>query len=85
VAVSAVWIRLRTELRSRWRAWFGLALIMGAFGGAIVAAAAGARRTDSVYPRFLKAENAIDIGVPIGFQDPCCASFSRPALVLRTE
>ena len=31
----------------------GLALLVGVVSGAAIAAAAGARRTDSAYPRFL--------------------------------
>jgi ABC-type lipoprotein release transport system permease subunit len=38
-----------------------LAVLAGAFGGTVIAAAAGARRTDSAYPRFLKAEKAPDV------------------------
>lgn len=74
--MSSVWIRMRAELRGRWRAWFGLALLLGVFAGAIIAAAAGARRTDSAYPRFLKSQNAYDIAVPLGFFDPCCAELT---------
>src|SRR2546428_10391980 len=74
--MSAVWMRMRSELRSRWRAWLGLALLFGLFGGAIIAAAAGARRTDSAYPRFLKVQNAYDSGVPLGFFDPCCRALT---------
>ena len=40
--MAAVWLRLRAELRSRWRAWLALALLIGMFGGAVVAAAARA-------------------------------------------
>jgi ABC-type antimicrobial peptide transport system permease subunit len=74
--MSAVWIRIRSELRHRWRAWFGLALFIGLFGGAIIAAAAGARRTDTAYPRFLRATKAYDMLVGLGFFDPCCAAFT---------
>lgn len=74
--MSAILVRVRAELRGRWRAWFGLALLLGLFGGAIIAAAAGARRTDSAYPRFLETQNAFTIGVPLGFFDPCCVAFT---------
>jgi len=59
--VSAVWMRLRSELRIRWRAWLGLALLIGLTGGAAVAAAAGARRTETAYPRFVQAQNGYDL------------------------
>src|SRR5256885_15320448 len=52
-AMAAVWIHARAELCARWRAMLGLALLVGGVGGAAIAAAAGARRTDSAYPRFL--------------------------------
>ncbi len=59
--MSAVLFRLRVEARSRWRAWAGLALLVGVFGGTVIATAAGARRTDTAYPRFVKAAKAADI------------------------
>src|SRR5690242_10930278 len=59
--VSAVWMRLRSELRSRWRSWLVLALLIGLVGGAAVAAAAGARRTETAYPRFVQAQNGYDL------------------------
>src|SRR5690242_1541213 len=59
--VSAVWMRLRSELRTRWRAWLGLALLIGLAGSAAVAAAAGARRTETAYPRFVQAQNGYDL------------------------
>jgi hypothetical protein len=59
--VSAVWMRLRSELRTRWRAWLGLALLIGLVGAAAVAAAAGARRTETAYPRFVQAQNGYDL------------------------
>jgi ABC-type lipoprotein release transport system permease subunit len=51
----------RAELRRRWRAWLALALIVGAFAGAVEAAAAGARRTDAAYPGLLAWSDAPDV------------------------
>src|SRR6184192_2439209 len=62
--MTAVLLRLRTELRSRWRTWVSLTLILGLFGGLVIAIAAGARRTDSAYPRFLEWSRAPDVAVP---------------------
>jgi len=59
--VTAVWYRFRAELRSRWRAWLGLGLLVGLAAGAVMALVAGARRTDSAYSRFLEANNAYDV------------------------
>jgi putative ABC transport system permease protein len=59
--VGAVWMRLRSELRTRWRSWLGLALLIGLAGAAAVAAAAGARRTETAYPRFVQAQNGYDL------------------------
>ena len=57
--VSAVWMRLRSEIRTRWRSWLGLALLIGLVGAAAVAAAACARRTETAYPRFVQAQNGM--------------------------
>ena len=54
-------MRLRAEARSRWRAWLGLALLIGLAGGAATAAAAGAQRTETAYPRFVQAQNGYDL------------------------
>jgi ABC-type antimicrobial peptide transport system permease subunit len=59
--MTAVLLRLRSELRTRWRAWLGLALLLALAGGAATAAAAGARRTQTAYPRFLVAQNGFDV------------------------
>jgi hypothetical protein len=57
------------ELRAGWRTTFGLALLVGVVGGASVAAAAGARRTQSAYPRFLATYGAFHTEVSTG-RDP---------------
>src|SRR6266576_2418867 len=59
--MGAVWLRLRAELRQQWRGWLALAVLLGLIGGVAVTAAAGARRTDTAYPRFLRAGHAADL------------------------
>jgi ABC-type lipoprotein release transport system permease subunit len=59
--MAAVWARARAEIRQRWRALVALSLLAGLGGGFVIAAAAGARRTDTVYQRFLVANRAADI------------------------
>src|SRR5213083_2798808 len=59
--MAAIWIRFRSELRSRWRAWLGLALLLGMAGGAATAAAVGARRTETAYPRFVAENKGFDL------------------------
>jgi hypothetical protein len=54
-------MRLRSELRARWRSWLGLALLIGLEGGAAVAAVAGARRTETAYPRFVQVQKGYDL------------------------
>ena len=59
--VTAIWVRAFAEVRARWRTWLGLALIVGVGGGIVLAALAGARRTESAYPRFAQAQRAADV------------------------
>jgi len=86
--MNAVWMRARNELRTRWRALVSLALIAGIGGGAAIAAGAGARRADSVYPRFRAATNAFDQvisvtgDVPVAHQNAVLQPATRlPAIV----
>jgi ABC-type antimicrobial peptide transport system permease subunit len=48
-------------LRSRWQGWLALALLTAVAGGAVLAAVAGAIRTDTAYPRYLAWSNASDL------------------------
>lgn len=59
--MNAVWMRARAEMRAGWRAVLSLALLVGIAGGAVMAAAAGARRTESAFPRFLESSRAPDV------------------------
>jgi len=58
--MGAVLYRFRSELRTRWRAWLGLALLIGIAAGAVIAMVAGAIRTDTAYSRFLREQRAFD-------------------------
>ena len=51
--MAMVWLWLRADVRRQWRALLGLALLLGLVGGVVLTAAAGARRTDTAYPRLL--------------------------------
>jgi hypothetical protein len=59
--VSSVWVRLRADFRQRWRAWLGLSLLIMVFFAPPLTAFAGARRTQSAYPRFLERQAAWDV------------------------
>jgi hypothetical protein len=47
---AAVWLVARSDVRRRWRSLLALALIVGVAGGIVLAAVAGARRTESAAP-----------------------------------
>jgi hypothetical protein len=64
--MGAVVLRLRSEARARWRTWVVLALLAGLAGGAVIAALAGARRTETAYARFLRSTAAFDVLVVNG-------------------
>ena len=49
------------RLRRGWRGWAALALLTAFSCGAVLAAAAGARRTDTAFPRFLAASASADV------------------------
>jgi ABC-type lipoprotein release transport system permease subunit len=49
------------QLLAAWRGWAALVLLIGFAAGVVLAAAAGAQRTDSAYLRFLEASKASDV------------------------
>jgi len=59
--MTTVWLTLRTDLRGKWRALLGLALLLGLIGGVVLTAAAGARRTDTAYNRLLSWASASQV------------------------
>ena len=72
-------LRWRSDLRNRWAAWLGLALLIAVLVGGIGAIAAGARRTDSAYPRFVRETRAPDLLV-FNSLDPSFARLAPSAL-----
>jgi ABC-type lipoprotein release transport system permease subunit len=70
--VSAVWLRATAQLRGRVRATVLLAVLVGLAGGVVLAAVAGARRTDAALPRFLDRDRVADaiVDFPDGGQQP---------------
>jgi len=84
--MRAVWVRARTDLRSRWRAWVLLGLVFGVVAGAALTAAAGARRAESAYPRFVQRYKSYDVllgGVPT--DDPAVAARVRKKIIAFPE
>src|SRR5437667_12530797 len=51
--VQAVWMAARAQLRRRWGATVALALLVGLAGGVVLAAVAGASRTETAMKRFV--------------------------------
>jgi len=74
--MGSVWLALRADVRLRWRALAGLALVLGLVGGVVLTAAAGARRTDTAYPRLLAWASAaqVDILPIVGNPTPAYAA-----------
>jgi hypothetical protein len=61
--MATVRMRLRADVRARWRVMLGLALLIGLVGGVALTAAAGARRTETAYPRLLAWADASQVTV----------------------
>ncbi|HTD49595.1 MAG TPA: ABC transporter permease, partial [Acidimicrobiia bacterium] len=83
--MAALRVCLRAGLRARWRAWLAAALLVGIAGGVVLTTAAGARRTGSAYPRFLRASHVADMLVSpnaTGFPDYYRALAREPGVAI---
>jgi hypothetical protein len=69
-AVSVLWLRARVQLRGRARASLLLAVLVGLAGALVLAAAAGARRSEAALPRFLAANRTVDATLEVRTNDP---------------
>lgn len=63
--MTAVWTRVRSELGRRVGGTLLMVLFLGAAGGAVLGALAGARRTDTAYPRMRAATGAGDVLISV--------------------
>ncbi len=77
--MGSVWLSLRADLRTRWRALAGLVLLLGIVGGVVLTAAAGARRTETAYPRMLQWASAAQLDVIPAADEPPAAYFAALA------
>src|SRR5580698_818299 len=78
LTMAPVWFALRAGLRRKWRALVSLALLLGLAGGVVLTAAAGARRTDTAYPRLQNWANAAQLDVlPGAVVPPYFAALTR--------
>jgi ABC-type antimicrobial peptide transport system permease subunit len=84
--MGTVWLRLRADVRLRWRALAGLALLLGLVGGVVLTAAAGARRTDTAYPRLLQWANAAQVDIsPSSIEQPTPGYYAAVARLPQVE
>src|SRR5580698_6568545 len=77
--MGPVLLGMRAELRLRWRAVVGLALLLGLVAGVALTAADGARRTETAYPRLLRWADAAQIEVMPYSGEPAPAYFAALA------
>jgi FtsX-like permease family len=66
--MSPILFRLRAEVRSNLWGWLAMSLLVGLAGGLVIAAAAGARRTETAVSRQAEASKVSDVSMPIGSQ-----------------
>ena len=59
--MTSGYILVLHDLRRRWRGWVLVLVVVGLAGGVVLTAFAGARRTESAYPRFLNWSNPSDM------------------------
>src|SRR5438045_28593 len=77
--VAAVWIAARSQLRRRWGATVALILLVGLAGGVVLAAIAGASRTETAMKRFAAYSRPEDAYVVVnGPQLPGVSSLGGP-------
>jgi MacB-like periplasmic core domain/FtsX-like permease family len=83
-AVGVLWLRARAQLRGRVGANLFLAVLVGLAAALVLAAAAGARRSEAALPRFLVANQTVDaaVYVPISSRGDDLAEARRQVAAL---
>jgi hypothetical protein len=69
-ALRIAWYRFSTDLPRRWRSYLLLTVLIGIIGGLSLGSIAGARRSESAYPAFLKTTDPSDLAIDIGTYNP---------------
>jgi FtsX-like permease family len=69
-AMGVLWLRAKAQLRGQARASLLLVLLVGLGGALVLAAAAGARRSEAALPRFLAANRTMDTVVYVQPDEP---------------
>ncbi len=64
------WFRLRLDLPRYWTSYAGIVLLVALVGGISLGSIAGARRSESAFPTFLKATNPSDLAIDVGLYNP---------------
>ena len=73
--IVASWLMFRSLLRTRWAVWLGLAVLVGATAGVVMAGFAGARRTASAHDRFVAEQRGFDVTIAVD----CGSQYEPPA------
>ena len=64
------WYRLRLDLPRYWTSYAGLVVLVALVGGLSLGSIAGARRSESAFPTFLKGTNPSDLAIDVGTYNP---------------
>jgi hypothetical protein len=72
--LRVAWYCFRATFGRRWGGYLAIILLVGLVGGLAMGAIAGARRTQSSYPRFLASTNPSDLTVSTGLPNSSAAS-----------
>jgi FtsX-like permease family len=64
------WYRFRLDLPRRWTSYVGIIVLVTLVGGLSLGSIAGARRSASAFPTFLKSTNPSDLAIDVGRYNP---------------
>ena len=68
--VRVTWYRFRVDLPRRWTSYASIVLLVALVGGLALGSIAGARRSESAFPTFLKGTNPSDLAIDVGVYNP---------------
>jgi hypothetical protein len=64
------WYRFRAGLHRRWPSYLALIALIGLVGGVSLGSIAGARRSESAFPAFLRSTDPSDMAIDVGEYNP---------------